>query len=131
MRPLLARDPPLNTLNSHVAPPLVNRREIHGYGSYFALYEALVAMHLRRDPSLTRGSLPLSSAGMYGALSGVGMWLVMYPLDVIKSRLQTDGLKSGFGGVKKYAGAIDCVGQLWKEQGVKGFFKGLTPTLIR
>lgn len=56
----------------------------------------------------------------------------MYPLDVIKSRLQTDGLPSQAGTPsKKYAGAVDCARQLWKEAGVKGFFRGLTPTMIR
>lgn len=56
----------------------------------------------------------------------------MYPLDVIKSRLQTDGLPSQAGTpAKKYAGAVDCARQLWKEAGVKGFFRGLTPTMIR
>lgn len=51
--------------------------EIHGYGSYFALYEAMVAMNLRSDSNLTRATLPLTSAGFFGACSGVGMWLAM------------------------------------------------------
>lgn len=55
-----------------------------------------------------------------------------YPVDVIKSRLQTDGLPSQAGtAAKKYNGALDCARKLWVEQGPKGFFRGLTPTLIR
>lgn len=56
----------------------------------------------------------------------------MYPLDVIKSRLQTDGLPSQAGtAAKKYSGALDCARKLYAEAGVKGFFRGVTPTLIR
>lgn len=49
-------------------------REIHGYGVYFAAYEALVARELR-EKGITRKDLPVSSAIMYGAASGYAMWL--------------------------------------------------------
>jgi len=49
-------------------------REIHGYGVYFAAYEALVARELRQK-GITRKDLPVSSAIMYGAASGYAMWL--------------------------------------------------------
>lgn len=55
-----------------------------------------------------------------------------YPLDVIKSRLQTDGFPSQRAqGLQKYTSAIDCTRQLWAEQGAKGFMRGFTPTMIR
>ncbi|KAM0789627.1 hypothetical protein ACM66B_000432 [Microbotryomycetes sp. NB124-2] len=106
-------------------------RELHGYGCYFAFYEALVASEMQRH-HITRKELPLTSAAGYGACAGIFMWLCAYPLDVIKSKLQTDGLPSQAGTpAKRYSGAIDCTRQLWREQGVKGFFRGLTPTLAR
>ncbi|KAK4054096.1 Mitochondrial carrier protein ymc2 [Microbotryomycetes sp. JL201] len=106
-------------------------RELHGYGCYFAFYEALVASEMQRH-HITRKELPLTSAAGYGACAGIFMWLCAYPLDVIKSKLQTDGLPSQAGtSAKRYSGALDCMTQLWREQGVKGFFRGLTPTLAR
>ncbi|KAK4054313.1 Mitochondrial carrier protein ymc2 [Microbotryomycetes sp. JL221] len=98
---------------------------------YFAIYEALVASKIQKS-NLKRKDLPLTNAAGFGALAGVGMWLLNYPLDVIKSRLQTDGLPSQSGtSSKRYSGAIDCTKQLYQEQGFKGFFRGLSPTLAR
>lgn len=128
-----------------------------GANSLARSYEALVARELK-SKGITRKELPLSSSVLYGAAAGYCMWLSyvlnpslrssilpilaqkadldstcsMYPLDVIKSRIQTDGLPSQAGTPeKKFNGAVDCAKQLWREAGAKGFFRGLTPTLIR
>lgn len=124
--------------------------EFHGYGMYFFAYEWLVQRELQGTVGKTRRDLPVSSAIMYGMGAGYAMWLTSvlslpspstntddcesrdYPLDVIKSRMQTDGLPSQAGTPhRKYSSARDCARQLWREQGWKGFFRGLTPTLIR
>lgn len=52
----------------------------------------------------------------------------IYPIDVVKSKLQTDSLDPA---KRKYKGMLDCFAQTWRKQGVKGFTGGLTPTLIR
>lgn len=49
-------------------------REFHGYGIYFAAYEALVARELKKK-GITRKELPVSSAILYGASAGYAMWL--------------------------------------------------------
>lgn len=54
----------------------------------------------------------------------------MYFIDVVKSRLQTDGLPSQ-PSLRKYSGALDCAKRLYAENGWRGFTRGLTPTLIR
>lgn len=98
---------------------------------YFLVYEALVANELSKS-NASRKDLPLTSAMGYGALAGYAMWFTNYPLDVVKSKLQTDGLPSQAGTpAKRYNGALDCARQTWHEQGAKGFVRGLTPTLIR
>ena len=51
-------------------------------------------------------------------------------ISAIKSRIQTDGFPSQ-PDKKLYHGALDCVRKTYAKQGVKGFFKGLVPTLIR
>ena len=62
-----------------------------------------------------------------GGVSGILTWLVNYPIDVIKSRIQADGTQSKH----KYNGFIDCGKQIYNTEGVKGFRKGLGVTLIR
>jgi len=53
-----------------------------------------------------------------------------YPLDVLKSRLQTDSFPSE--GARKYPrGMTDAIPALYNEGGAGAFFRGLGPTMIR
>jgi solute carrier family 25 carnitine/acylcarnitine transporter 20/29 len=56
------------------------------------------------------------------------MWGSVYPIDVIKSRLQTDKLKQG---EQAYKGTIDCMKKIMASAGIKGFFRGFLPTMLR
>ena len=61
-----------------------------------------------------------------GGFSGMICWLVSYPFDVVKSRLQGDGMEG-----TEYKGTIDCFRKTYNSAGIYGFFKGITPTLVR
>ena len=63
-----------------------------------------------------------------GRLVAAGLTLSIYPVDVIKSKLQTDTLDKR---TQRYKGMIDCARQVWRAQGWRGFTGGLAPTLIR
>lgn len=125
-------------------------RESVGYGIYFAAYEGLVQRKMRNE-RITRKELPATSAVLLGAAAGYAMWFTCYPLDAIKyacsyfltprpsytdlhalyrSKIQADGLPSE-GGKKRYHGYIDCIRKTLATQGIRGFYKGLIPTLIR
>ncbi|KAG0139597.1 hypothetical protein CROQUDRAFT_726517 [Cronartium quercuum f. sp. fusiforme G11] len=104
-------------------------REFHGYGMYFLGYEWLVQWHMNRN-NCSRNELGTGWAMLYGAGAGYSMWLSSYPLDQIKTRIQTDGLPSQ-PLERKYHGVSDCVKKVWKAEGVRGFTKGLAPTLLR
>lgn len=62
-----------------------------------------------------------------GGLAGICSWISSYPLDMMKARLQMDGVH----GERQYKGMVDCFLKMHKEGGVKLLFKGLTPTLLR
>jgi len=49
------------------------------------------------------------------------------PVDVVKTRLQMDGS----GGVKQYAGSLDCAKKLCAAEGPSALFMGLPPALVR
>ncbi|MBW0475413.1 hypothetical protein O181_015128 [Austropuccinia psidii MF-1] len=104
-------------------------REFHGYGMYFLAYESLVERHMRLK-NCKRTDISPAWSILYGALAGYSMWLSCYPLDQIKTRIQTDALPSQ-DKLRKYHGIIDCAKKIWTVEGPKGFLKGLTPTLIR
>ncbi|GAA5916678.1 uncharacterized protein JCM6883_005865 [Sporobolomyces salmoneus] len=103
-------------------------REAHGYGVYFAVYELLVAREIKKGG--LSDEVSLGKSAVFGAAAGWGMWLLNYPLDVLKSRIQTDSFPSS--GARNYPrGMRDAIPALYKEGGAGAFFRGLTPTMIR
>ncbi|KAE8230348.1 hypothetical protein CF326_g4652 [Tilletia indica] len=104
-------------------------REGVGTGTYFLVYESLVQWYLARfGPGTTRADLPTLNAMAFGATAGVSLWLSAYPFDVIKSRLQTDAIQASS---RQYTGPLDCAAQIMRTSGLRGFLKGLGPTLVR
>lgn len=68
--------------------------------------------------------------------SGAGMIskTITYPFDLLKKRLQVGGFEEArlhFGTVRTYKGLLDCTTQIAKEEGLLGFFKGLSPSLLK
>jgi solute carrier family 25 folate transporter 32 len=49
-----------------------------------------------------------------------------YPYQVIRSRLQTYNAEERFG-----KGITGVVGKVWREEGARGFYKGLGPNILR
>lgn len=107
-----------------LAPTLV--RESIGLGIYFATYEALIARELGNKIYPTRSDIPGWKLCMYGGLSGYTLWLSIYPVDVIKSKLQTDSLHK-----PTYRGSLDVFRDISAKAGIKGFYKGFVPTILR
>ncbi|KAG9309318.1 mitochondrial carrier domain-containing protein [Chiua virens] len=103
-------------------------REATGYGMYFMVYEKLVQREMAQK-GIRRDQISPLNAVLYGATAGYALWAVIYPIDVIKSRMQTDGFTPSTG--QKYASARDCVRQVWRTEGIAAFTRGLCPTLIR
>ncbi|KAM8832045.1 mitochondrial basic amino acids transporter-like isoform 2-T2 [Spinachia spinachia] len=98
-------------------------RETPGFGVYFLSYDVLTR-GLGCEPN-DRYMIP--KLLFAGGMAGIASWLSTYPVDVIKSRLQADGL----GGVHQYSGIADCVRQSVRREGYMVFTRGLTSTLLR
>lgn len=107
-----------------LAPTLF--RESVGLGIYFATYEALIAKVLRDKLYATRADIAPWKLCIYGGLSGYALWIAIYPVDVLKSKLQTDSLSK-----PAYRGSLDVTRDLFKKAGIKGFYKGFVPTILR
>ncbi|KAF7652699.1 hypothetical protein LDENG_00093800 [Lucifuga dentata] len=98
-------------------------REAPGFGVYFLAYDVLTR-YLGCEPS---DSYMIPKLLFAGGMAGIASWLSTYPVDVIKSRLQADGV----GGVNKYSSIADCVRQSVRKEGYMVFTRGLTSTLLR
>ncbi|CAG2116892.1 unnamed protein product [Medioppia subpectinata] len=69
-----------------------------------------------------------------GAIAGFASKLTVYPLDLIKKRLQVEGFqkaRQGFGAQTSYKGVIDCIVKIVRQESVLAFYKGLTPSLMK
>lgn len=91
------------------------------------MYEYLVQRHTQVYNCKREDLSPLTSLG-YGATAGYALWGSIYPIDVVKSKIQTDSLDPS---KRQYSGMVDCFKKTWRAQGIKGFTGGLTPTLVR
>ena len=121
-------------------------REATGYGVYFLTYEKLVQREMEKK-GIRRDQISPVNAVLYGATAGyavrvpglyanavlsnhsIQLWAVIYPIDMIKSRMQTDGFTPSTG--QKYKSTLDCVRTVWRTEGISAFTRGLGPTLIR
>jgi len=63
-----------------------------------------------------------------GGMAGIMNWLAVYPLDLFKSKIQTDvyGLYSA--GLK---GIVEAFRETKAAAGWQGLYRGLTPALLR
>ena len=64
-----------------------------------------------------------------GGSGGLCYWVAIYPIDVIKSSMQSDDMVREN---RKYRNIVDCAKKLYVEEGgLRRFFRGVTPCLMR
>jgi solute carrier family 25 carnitine/acylcarnitine transporter 20/29 len=63
-----------------------------------------------------------------GAVAGVNYWLLPYPLDTIKSAIQADSLVKA---QRKYHSIAQCARTLYQTGGIRRFYVGLLPCMLR
>ena len=66
-----------------------------------------------------------------GSLSGMCAQFVASPLDVVKVRLQAEAKLVSTGQTPTYRGMFHAFELIWKNEGVAGYFRGVTPSLLR
>ena len=104
-------------------------REAQAYGAWFLAFEYLMNADMVRN-SRARSEISSPRVAFYGGLAGEALWIASYPFDVVKSKMQTDGF-GGSGGQQRYKTMRDCFAQTWRTEGLRGFWKGIGPTLAR
>ncbi|KAH7644495.1 mitochondrial basic amino acids transporter [Dermatophagoides farinae] len=101
-------------------------RDCPAFATYFFTYEWMIG-NLQQKSKKNQSALAteqpstfdmLAAGGTAGALS----WLVIYPLDVIKSRIQADN---------RYKSVSHCLREIIDREGFNVLMRGCSPTLIR
>jgi len=72
--------------------------------------------------------LPIKYSILGGALGGLLYWGPIFPVDVVKSSIQADSIEKSN---KKYKGVVDTIKKLYAEGGIKRFYKGFSPCILR
>ncbi|KAM9994823.1 hypothetical protein ACTFIY_001006 [Dictyostelium cf. discoideum] len=70
--------------------------------------------------------LTVGQCAIAGGFAGVGASVVLTPVELVKCRLQVQTT-----GPQKYKGSLDCLVQILKEGGIRGAYRGFTPTIAR
>ncbi|KAH8692349.1 putative mitochondrial carnitine:acyl carnitine carrier [Talaromyces proteolyticus] len=98
-------------------------RDAPGSAAYFATYEYIKRSLTPKDENgNATGDLPLTAILTAGGAAGVAMWIPVFPIDTIKSRMQSAAGNPTIGGTIR---AIHASG------GLKSFFPGFGPALAR
>lgn len=95
-------------------------REMPGYFVFFGGYEW--ARDMFTKPGETKDTIGPLRTMAAGGVGGMSFWLVTFPADVIKSRIQVSNLTGNL-----YTVGLDIV----KKEGVSALYNGLRPTLLR
>jgi len=83
-------------------------------GVDFAVYSSLRSAYTRRYPESHPGIITVF---MCGALSSTCGQVVAYPLQLVRTRLQTQGMP---GRPMLYTGMVDAFANIWKYNGFLG-----------
>lgn len=98
-------------------------RDGPGSAAYFAAYEyikrKMTPLDADGNPS---GELSLKAVIVAGGAAGVAMWIPVFPVDTIKSRLQSAEGRPTIGGT---------ISGLYAKGGLKAFFPGIGPAMLR
>jgi solute carrier family 25, member 33/36 len=98
--------------------PLINARAISIYT--YSNTKRLLEHNL---PTASLTSISVAS----GILAGVVTSTATNPIWVVKTRLQLD---KSITGSRRYINSLDCLAQIWRQEGLKGFSRGLSASYL-
>lgn len=97
-------------------------RDAPDSAAYFATYEYCKKRFSSQQKNCPEGSLTVFVIGGAGACAGIVMLIPLFPIDTVKSRLQAAEGKEKVN---------DAFRHVYRQGGVKAFFPGLGPALLR
>lgn len=115
-------------------------RDSIGYGFYFWSYELSTRLMLSKVKDRGSDTQEAAKVLLCGGLAGVVTWASIFPLDVIKTRVQTQA--SGDGALvpllgnegvteRRRLGAVEVAKYAYRSEGLGVFFRGLAVCSLR
>jgi len=95
-------------------------REMPGYFFFFMAYEA--TRHVLTPAGKTKDEIGALRTVVAGGVAGVTLWTIIFPADVVKSRLQVSGASTPM---------LTVMTDILKKEGLSRLYSGLGPTLLR
>jgi len=95
-------------------------REMPGYFFFFLAYEA--TREALRNPGQTKDDIGALKTVIAGGVAGVTLWTIIFPADVIKSRLQVSGGTTPM---------LKLMSDIYRTEGLLALYNGLGPTVLR
>ena len=89
---------------------------------HYGLYRYLQDNISKKEDTWFEKLIPALSAGVIALL-------ISHPFEVIRNRIQSGA--SALDDTKKYKNVLDAMRKIYNIDGLKGFFKGLLPRLLR
>ena len=105
-----------------IAPTMT--REVPQFAVYYPIYEATCS--LLADPGTHGDKSQVSGWKIFvsGGGAGVGCWIITYPIDVVKTRIQAAPPGT-------YRNMFHCAGDLYRSVGIRAYWNGIMPTIYR
>ncbi|XP_048455628.1 solute carrier family 25 member 47-B isoform X5 [Rhincodon typus] len=97
-------------------------RDIPCFGLYFLVYSIFTEWLTPQEQHKPDWSAML----LAGGCAGMTYWTLATPMDVMKSRMQMDGM-----GQQRYSGVLNCISESFRQEGARVFFKGLSLNCVR
>jgi len=94
--------------------------------AWYGVYET--ARTYQTQPGQSKNDLAQWRVVLAGGLGGWAYWLSIYPIDVVKSTVQADEPDPT---KRKYQNTMHAIRQIHAQYGIKGFFRGFTPCMLR
>ncbi|KAF0979965.1 hypothetical protein FDP41_001118 [Naegleria fowleri] len=81
------------------------------------------------------GAVKVATKTLYGGISGAIGAFAVFPIDMVKTRMQNQRRMLNQGGTPPknqiiYKNSLDCFKQIYQYEGIRGFYRGLIPQLI-
>ena len=95
-------------------------REMPGYFFFFLAYE--LSRDLLRNEGQTKDDIGAVKTVVSGGIAGVTLWTLIFPADVVKSRLQVSGSTTPM---------LKMMADIYAKEGLLALYNGLGPSLLR
>jgi len=95
-------------------------REMPGYFFFFMAYE--FSRDMLRSPGQSKDDIGALKTVVSGGVAGVTLWTIIFPADVVKSRLQVAGSSTPM---------LKMMRDIYTKEGVFALYNGLGPSILR